>query len=181
MTRTLRRAWNRLLGSLFGRRRDRDLAEELDSHIQLLAEENIRRGLPPEEAHRRAKLTFGSVESRKESYRDQCGLPVFESIDRDLRYALRGVRKKPGFAAVATLSLALGIGANTAIFSLIDAVLLRPLPVLDPDRLVAIYHHDLGRGGLSSSSYPDYEFYRGQNRVFSGMRDRSQLLAASFC
>jgi predicted permease len=169
MTRTLRRYWNRLAGSLSGRQRDGDLAEELDSHIQMLAEENIRRGLPPEEAHRRARITFGSVESTKESYRGQYGLPVFESIARDLRYALRGVRRKPGFAAVATLSLALGIGANTAIFSLIDAVLLRPLPVPDPGRLVAIYHRDLSRGGLSSNSYPDYEFYRGHNDVFSGM------------
>lgn len=88
---------------------------------------------------------------------------------QDVRYALRLFRKNPGFTAIAVLSLALGIGANTAIFSLIDAVLLRPLPVPDPDRLVAIYHRDLGRGGLSSSSYPDYEFYRDQNRVFSGM------------
>ncbi len=169
MTRLLRRAWNRLLGSLSGGRGDSELAEELDAHIQLLTDENIRRGLAPEEAHRRAKLTFGSVESTKESYRDQRGLPIFEAIARDLRYAIRGLRRKPGFAAVAILSLALGVGANTAIFSLIDAVLLRPLPVPDPGRLVSIYHRELSRGGLSSSSYPDYEFYRGQNQVFSGM------------
>ena len=80
MIRALRRAWNRLLGSLFGRRRESDLAEELESHIQLLAEENIRRGVPPEEAHRRARLQFGSVESTKESYRDQRGLPVLDAL-----------------------------------------------------------------------------------------------------
>src|SRR5688500_12653006 len=138
MTRTLRRAWNRLLGSLFGRRQESDLAEELDSHIQLLAEEDIRRGLPPEEAHRRAKLKFGSVESTKESYRDQRGLPVLDATIQDLRYALRGIRKNPGFAAVAILSLAIGIGANTAIFSLVNAVLLQPLAFKEAQRIFAV-------------------------------------------
>jgi hypothetical protein len=95
MTRTLRRAWNRLLGSLFRRKADGDLAEEFDSHIQLLAEENIRRGLPPEEAHRRARLQFGSVESTKERYRDQRGLPALDAIVQDLRYAFRGLRRIP--------------------------------------------------------------------------------------
>jgi len=74
--RSLRRTWNRLLGSLTGKSRENDLAEELKAHIEMLAEENIRRGVPPGEAHRRARLQFGSVESTKESYRDQRGLPV---------------------------------------------------------------------------------------------------------
>jgi len=142
MTRTLRRTllrnWNRLLGSLFRRNADGDLAEELDSHIRLLAEEDIRRGLPPEEAYRRAKLQFGGVESTKESYRDQRGLPALDAIVQDLRYAFRGIRKNPGFATVAILSLAIGIGANTAIFSLVNAVLLQPLAYKDPQRLFDI-------------------------------------------
>jgi hypothetical protein len=104
MMRTLRRGWNRVLGSLFGRRTERDLAEEIAAHIQLLAEENIRRGVPAEEAYRRARLQFGSVESTKESYRDQRGLPVLDSAAQDLRHAFRGIRKNPGFAAVAILS-----------------------------------------------------------------------------
>jgi len=138
MIRTLRRTWNRLLGSFFGRRRENDLADELETHIQLIADENIRRGLPPDEAHRRARLQFGSVESTKESYRDQRGLPFLDTIVQDLRYALRGIRKSPGFAAVAILSLAIGIGSNTTLFSIINTVLLRPLPYPESDRLVWI-------------------------------------------
>jgi predicted permease len=141
MIRTLRRTWNRLLGSLFRRNRDGDLADELDFHIQLLADENIHRGLPPEEAHRRARLQFGSVESIKESYRDQRGLPALDILGQDLRYALRAMHKNPGFTTVAILSLAIGIGANTAIFSLVNAVLLQPLAYRDPQRVFAVREH----------------------------------------
>src|SRR4030095_2198939 len=118
--------------------RESDLAEELDAHIRLLAEDNIRRGLSPEEAHRHAKLQFGSIESTKESYRDQRGLPALDVTVQDLRYAFRGFRKNPGFAAVAILSLRIGIGATTAIFSLVNGVLLRPLAFEDPQRLFGV-------------------------------------------
>ncbi len=138
MIRTLRRAWNRMIGSLSGHWRESDLAEELDSHIRLLAEENIRHGLPRADAYRQARLQFGSVESIKESYRDQRGLPALDALGQDLRYAFRWIRKNPGFAAIAILSLAIGIGANTAIFSLINTVLLQPLAYQDPDRVFAV-------------------------------------------
>jgi putative ABC transport system permease protein len=137
LIRALRRNWNRLLGSL-RRGGDGDLAEELDCHVRLLAEEDIRRGVAPEEAYRRARLQFGSVDSTKESYRDQRGLPVLDTTAQDLRYAFRAIRKNPGFATVAILSLAIGIGANTAIFSLVNAVLLQPLAYKDPERLFAV-------------------------------------------
>jgi putative ABC transport system permease protein len=137
MIRTLRRLWNQLLGSLRLRNSDGGLAEELESHIQMLAEELIRRGLPTEEAYRQARLRFGSVESAKERYRDQRGLLIFDTLRHDLRYALRAIRRNPGFATTAILSLAIGIGANTAIFSLVNGVLLRPLAFQDPHRIFA--------------------------------------------
>jgi hypothetical protein len=138
MIRTLRRTWNRLLGSLSAKRRESDLAEELDSHIQLLREENLRHGISPDEADRRARLQFGGIESTKESYRDQRGLPFLDALAQDVRYAFRGIRKDCGFAAVAILSLAIGIGANISIFSLINSVLLQPLAYKEPQRLFAV-------------------------------------------
>jgi hypothetical protein len=109
-----------LLGSLFRRNPDGDLFEERDSHIRSLAEEDIRCGMPPEEAHHRAKLQFGSGESTKESYRDQRGLPALDTAVQDRRYALRGIRENPGFAAVAILSLAIPRYPRSQILRYVD-------------------------------------------------------------
>jgi putative ABC transport system permease protein len=117
---------------------DRDLADELAAHLQLHIDDNMRLGMTPEEARRQATLKLGGIDPVMERVRDRRGLPFLDVFGRDLKYAIRFLRHSPGFTAVAILSLALGIGANSAIFSLVDSLLLRSLPVDRPDRLVEV-------------------------------------------
>ena len=156
------------LGILFQKeRRERDLAEELESTLHMHIDDNLRSGMSPEEARYAALRSFGGVEQTKEECRDVRGLAFLETFLQDLRYGIRLLLKSPGFTAVAVLSLALGIGANTAIFSIINAVLLRPLPFEDPDRLVLIWHKwkmiDLSWGAVSA---PSFIIYRDQASSF---------------
>jgi predicted permease len=145
-----------------------EIAEEMRFHIELRAEENIRRGMAPEEARREAERQFGRFSRIKEQGYEVRGGRWLEATWQDLRYGARMLLKTPGFTAVAALSLALGIGANTAIFSLTDKVLIRKLPVEEPDRLVVVSASS--SGGLSTVfGYPDFADYRASKQVFEGL------------
>jgi predicted permease len=163
--------------------RERDLAAELDSHLQHHIDDNLRSGMTPAEARRSAVLKLGGVEQTKDAYRDRRGFPWLDAAVQDVRYAARVLHKSPGFTLVAVLTLALGIGANTAIFSVVNAVLLRPLPFADSSRLVQIFSTDSTAGSRNDVvSYPDYEdWQRGAASLssLSAFVTRTLLIADS--
>jgi predicted permease len=185
MTR-LRVLISRMKGLFAKKKQDRELNEELQAHLAMLEEEKRSQGMTEEQARHAAGLQLGGIAQTEEVYRETRGLHFVETFLQDLRYAVRMLRRTPGFAAVVIGSLALGIGANTAIFSAIDAVMLRMLPVQEPQQLVMLQWHakdwpqkylsDLeGSGfgepgqGLTSYSfaYPTYQQFQKDNRVFS--------------
>jgi MacB-like protein len=164
---------------------DSELSAEIQAHLEMLAEEYRRQGMAPEEARQAALREFGGVAQAEEAYRQQRGVYFLETLLQDLRYAVRMLRRTPGFTAVVVISLALGIGANTAIFSAIDAVMLRMLPVADPQQLVMVEWHakdwpekyvgdlegsSLGEEGKGITSYsfnyPAFQQFKEQNHVF---------------
>jgi putative ABC transport system permease protein len=136
----LLRAWLVRFAALFrSGRRERDMAEEFEAHLQLHILDNRRAGMMPEEARRAALVKFGPVEAIKEEWRDRASIPIVELLLQDLRYALRRMRRKPAFTALITLTLALGVGANAAMFGLVDVLMFRtPARVPDPDRIVRV-------------------------------------------
>jgi predicted permease len=183
---TIRVLISRLKGLFASQRQDEELNAELQAHLEMLVEENRRRGMTEEQARRAASLKFGGIAQAEEAYRERRSLHFVQTFFQDLRYAIRMLRRAPGFAAVVVISLALGIGANTAIFSAIDAVMLRMLPVGEPQQLVMLEWHaprhpqkylsDLEGSGFGNAqegytsysfAYAQYQQFKNENHVFS--------------
>jgi predicted permease len=167
--RRLRALWN----NVFRRKLlDRDLDEELQAYLELVSAEKMRKGVSPEEAYRDARRDTGGVEQIKESVRDVRAGVWLDGLVQDLRYGVRTLTKNPAFTLIAMATLALGIGANTAMFSLLDQVVLRLLPVRDPERVVIVRetgNHYGNSYGPNTISWPMFEDLRDNNQVFSGM------------
>jgi predicted permease len=162
------RVWlSRLLGTLRRRRLDVELDEELQAHLEMLQERFVERGMDPTEAFYAARRHFGELTQVKESLREQRALPLVDVLARDVGLALRQMRRSWRFTASAALTLALGIGATTAVVAVLQAVVLRPIPYAEPDRLVALRSLDRRGGGRPTQlSYPTFFDFREQNQVF---------------
>jgi putative ABC transport system permease protein len=151
------------------RRRDQELDEEIQAHLAMAARDRIERGDTPQAAELAVRREFGNRTVVQEVTREMWGWSSLERLWQDIRYALRTMRRSPGFTAVAVLSLALGIGANTAIFSLIDTLMLRSLPVREPGQLVDLLNTYPGDPRLNVYSFDAYQYMRDRNQVFSGL------------
>ena len=165
------------LRSLFRRgREDAETREELRFHLEMEAEKNERGGMTPDEARRQARLRLGGVGAIREAVRDARGGRPLEDLLRDFGYALRGARRNPAFTLAAIVSLAIPIGFNTALFTIVDSVLFRPLPLDRPAQLVDVYTSDPD-DRYTTSSHPDYLDLRSENDAFTDMSAHSPMLA----
>jgi predicted permease len=166
----MRRFFQRVLNFLRPHRGEGDLSREVASHLALLEDEYRRRGMAPERARQAARRSFGSVAQAKDLHREARSFVWLDDARMDFRQALRGCTKSPGFTAVAVLTLAAGIATNTAIFSVVNAVMIRPLPYSAPERLVRIWesNEEIGRPS-SSVSYPNFLDWRATARAFEAM------------
>jgi predicted permease len=167
----MRTLWKRLNALLSRRQAERELSEEVEIHLEMRAAELRQQGLDRDAAREAARREFGGVEQMKEAYRDRRGVPWVESLAKDARYGLRGLWRNPVFTLAAVLSLALGIGANTAIFSFVNTLMLRMLPVEKPEQLVSLYR--TGGWGKGYASYPLYLEFRKHTDQFAAVFARS--------
>ena len=157
----------RIRGMLARRQEDEEFSAEIREHLDLLTEEYVRRGMPLTEARREAKIRLGSAAQLRESHRELTGVPFLETLLRDLRYAARTLRKSAGFTTVAVLTLALGIGANTAIFSAVNPILFEPLPYPHPERIMTIW--GIFRGARSQVTFYNYRELLERNESFDAL------------
>ena len=172
--RHIRAALARIAGLFTKHRADDDLREEMLAHLEMETAENLRRGMAPDEARRQAMLASGGLAQAADAVHDQRGLPWVETIGADIRYAFRSLRHSPAFTAVVVLTLALGIGANTAIFSVVRGVLLKPLPHRDGDRLAYLRQSRDGPGGANLAfSVPEVRDFRSGVKSLGGIAEYS--------
>jgi predicted permease len=168
--RALRALFLRLGGLFRKEQHDAELAAELESHLQMHIDDNLRAGMTSGEARRQALIQLGGIESTKEDYRDRRGVPVLEHLFQDVRFGARMLRKNPGFTFFAVAVLAMGIAANTAIFSIADTVLLRPLPYRDANRLVMVWEDASSYGFPRDTPAPgNFSDWKSRNQVFEDM------------
>ena len=165
---SLRSSLLRLAGLFRSGRRDREFEAELESHVQLHIDDFVRSGMSVEEARRQALIKLGGIEQTREQWRRQRGVPAIESLAQDLRYAVRAMRKNPAFTCIALLTLTLGIGANTALFSVVNGVLLNPLPYPHSEQLAILYQKST-LADQGSVSYLNFLDWLRQNETFSSM------------
>src|SRR5262249_39435273 len=167
------------LRGLFGdRSADRELDDEIEAHLRLLTERYVRQGMTEAEAAWAARRQFGNITSLKEANHEMRGIRFIDTFFQDLRYGLKMLRRNPGFTIVAVLTLALGIGATTAIFSVVNAVLLRPLPYRDPDRLALVFNargQDFLRWRDQSKAFESMAAFRFRTSDFTGSGEPERL------
>ena len=163
------RVWTMRLAGMFSKeQRERELADEIDSHLQMHIDDNLRAGMTLEQARRSAMLKLGGVELTKQAYREGNTIPFLENLLQDFSFAIRQMRKNLGFTCTAILTLALGMSASVAIFAFVDATLIKPLPYQNPSRLVGVFE-SISMFPHSNLSYLDYLDWKERNQVFSSL------------